>query len=98
MENKMQHAISALPSVAADGTQFQVVSSMTLDFRGSPCSDFLSSVNMTLYLSQTAPDGSVTFTPFHTETSLIPDTDPFPRVVSPPQCPGCIAGVIPPFN
>lgn len=60
--------------------------------------DFLSSVNMTLYLSQTAPDGSVTFTPFHTETSLIPDTDPFPRVVSPPQCPGCIAGVIPPFN
>jgi hypothetical protein len=86
------------PSIAADGTIFQVVSSLDLAFTPSPCSDLLSSVKMTLYLSQTAPDGSVTFTPFHTETSLIPDSYPFPRSVTVPQCyPRCTeVGEIPP--
>jgi hypothetical protein len=72
-------------SVAADGTIFQVVSSLDLTFLTN-CSGYPTSISLKLYLSRTAPDGSVTFTAFDTETSLVPDSYPYPRYVNVPGC------------
>lgn len=82
-------------SLAADGTIFQVVSSLDLTFLTN-CSSDPTSISEKLYLSRTAPDGSATFTAFDTETSLVPDSDSFPTFVRVPGCNDCSPGAFPP--
>lgn len=60
------------------------------------CSSDPTSISEKLYLSRTSPDGSATFTPFDTETSLVPDSDPFPTFVRVPGCNDCSPGAFPP--
>ena len=60
------------------------------------CSSDPTSISEKLYLSRTAPDGSATFTAFDTETSLVPDSDPFPTFVRVPGCNDCSPGAFPP--
>ncbi len=87
-------------SVAADGTIFQVVSTLDFNFL-SGCQSFPASISLKMYLSQTAPDGSATFTLFDTESSLVPDSWPYvrPVYVPDPQCYACTtAGYIPPHQ
>jgi Bacterial Ig-like domain (group 2) len=85
-------------SVAADGTIFQVVSTLDFNFL-SGCQSLPTSISLKMYLSQTAPDGSATFALFDTESSLVPDSWPYvrPVYVPDPKCYACTtAGYIPP--
>jgi Transposase IS200 like len=90
------------PSVAADGSIFQVIS--TRDLTTDWCSPVPSTFTLKMYLSKMAPDGSTTFTLFNTESSLVHDDYPYWRYVAHPTCLTCDpVGVyppnqLPPFN
>jgi len=79
-------------SVASDGSIFQTWASANISYT-SPnfdCAALLDSINITLYLYRTAPDGSVIFVPFHTDTSPIPSNDPNQAVYRNPTCSQCL--------